>query len=259
MRNSEKKYTLITGASRGIGYELAKLFAEDNHNLLLLSRNINKLELVKDELSKINIDIKVLSIDLSREDDIQNLFDYVEKNNINIENIINNAGIGVFGNYKDIESNINQTLIDININALTKITTYFIPKLIEKNSGGILNVASTAAFCAGPKMAIYYASKAYVLNLTEAIHEECVNTNVRVSCLCPGPVKTEFQSKAGIKKSESAKKYLMDAKVVAEIGYRDFIKGKAIIIPGSKNKVLVWGNKLLPRFISRKLVFNTNK
>ena len=258
MENCKKKYTLITGASMGIGYELAKLFAKDGHNLLLVARNLDKLQLVKDELSNHNIDIRILSIDLSKNDHIQNLFNYIEINNIDVDNIVNNAGVGLFGDFKDIESNINETLIDINITALTKITTYFLPKLMIKNSGGILNVASTAAFCAGPRMSTYYASKAYVLNLTEAIHEECKGNNVRISCICPGPVKTEFQSKAGIVKSESAKKCLMDAKTVAQQGYKGFLKGKAIIIPGNKNKLLVCGNKLLPRKISRKIVLKTN-
>ena len=131
--------------------------------------------------------------------------------------------------------------------------------MIEQKSGGILNVASTAAFSSGPRMATYYASKGYVLNLTEAIHEEVKQYGVKVSCLCPGPVKTTFQSKAGIKKTESAKKYLMEADVVAKIGYFEFKKGKVIIIPGLKNKILVNANKLLPRVISRKIILKTNK
>ena len=120
-------------------------------------------------------------------------------------------------------------------------------------------MASTAAFCSGPRMAAYYASKAYVLNLTEAIYEECKEYGIKVSCLCPGPVKTSFQSKAGINKSESAKKYLMDAEEVAKISYKEFKKGKLIIIPGIKNKLLVMGNKFLPRSISRKIIMKTNK
>ena len=131
--------------------------------------------------------------------------------------------------------------------------------MIENKSGGILNVASTAAFASGPKMATYYASKAYVLNLTEAIHEELRAFGVKISCLCPGPVRTSFQSKAGINKSEKAKKYLMDADIVAKVGYEEFKKGKVIIIPGFKNKILVKANRLLPRAISRKIILKTNK
>lgn len=259
MTSNEIRYTLITGASTGIGYELAKLFARYNHNLILVARNKSKLETVKNELSKYNLDIKILSADLSKSEDIENIFNFVERNNINIDILVNNAGIGSFGDFNDIEWKKEEELIDINIKSLTRLTKYFLPKIVELKNGGILNVASTAAFCSGPRMATYYASKAYVLNLTEAIYEEYKNTGINISCLCPGPVKTSFQGKAGIKKSNAAKKYLMDAEEVARICYKDFKRGKSIIIPGKKNKLLVIGNKFLPRSISRKIVLNTNK
>lgn len=257
--NSTRNYTLITGASTGIGYELAKLFAKDRHNLILVARDEGKLETAKNELSKCNVEVKILSLDLSKSEDIQGLFNYVEMNKLNVNILVNNAGIGTFGDFSEIEWVKEEALIDINIKVLTKLTKYFLPKIIECKNGGILNVASTAAFCSGPRMAAYYASKAYVLNLTEAIYEECKDSGIRISCLCPGPVKTTFQDKAGIKKSESAKKYLMDAEEVAKVSYKDFKKGKLIIIPGMKNKLLVIGNKLLPRRISRKIILKTNK
>ena len=257
--NSTRNYTLITGASTGIGYELAKLFAKDRHNLILVARDEGKLETAKNELSKYNVEVKILSLDLSKSEDIQGLFNYVEMNKLNVDILVNNAGIGTFGDFSEIEWVKAEALIDINIKVLTKLTKYFLPKIIECKNGGILNVASTAAFCSGPRMAAYYASKAYVLNLTEAIYEECKDSGIRISCLCPGPVKTTFQDKAGIKKSESAKKYLMDAEEVAKVSYKDFKKGKLIIIPGMKNKLLVIGNKLLPRRISRKIILKTNK
>ena len=257
--NSTRNYTLITGASTGIGYELAKLFAKDRHNLILVARDEGKLETAKNELSKCNVEVKILSLDLSKSEDIQGLFNYVEMNKLNVDILVNNAGIGTFGDFSEIEWVKEEALIDINIKVLTKLTKYFLPKIIECKNGGILNVASTAAFCSGPRMAAYYASKAYVLNLTEAIYEECKDSGIRISCLCPGPVKTIFQDKAGIKKSESAKKYLMDAEEVAKVSYKDFKKGKLIIIPRMKNKLLVIGNKLLPRRISRKIILKTNK
>ena len=257
--NSTRNYTLITGASTGIGYELAKLFAKDRHNLILVARDEGKLETAKNELSKYNVEEKILSLDLSKSEDIQGLFNYVEMNKLNVDILVNNAGIGTFGDFSEIEWVKEEALIDINIKVLTKLTKYFLPKIIECKNGGILNVASTAAFCSGPRMAAYYASKAYVLNLTEAIYEECKDSGIRISCLCPGPVKTTFQDKAGIKKSESAKKYLMDAEEVAKITYKEFNKGKLIIIPGVKNKLLVLGNKFLPESISRKIILKTNK
>lgn len=252
-------YVLITGASSGIGYELAKLYANDGHNLILIARNIDKLKKVESELCKYNIEIKILSLDISKDSDIKKLFNYVEINKLNINTLINNAGIGSFGNFKDIEWEKEEALIDINIKSLTRLTKYFLPKIIESKNGGLLNVASTAAFCSGPRMAAYYASKAYVLNLTEAIYEECKEFGIKVSCLCPGPVKTGFQGKAGIKKSDAAKKYLMNAEEVAKIAYKEFNKGKLIIIPGMKNKLLVLGNKILPSSISRKIILKINK
>ena len=212
----------------------------------------------KNELSKFNIDIKILASDLKNNEDIQDLFNYIEANKLNINILVNNAGIGTFGDFNNIEWKSEEALIDINIKALTKLTKYFLPKVVKEKEGGILNVASTAAFCSGPRMATYYASKAYVLNLTEAIYEEYKAAGIKISCLCPGPVKTSFQDKAGIKKSKSAKKYLMDAEEVAKICYKDFYKGKVIIIPGFKNKLLVMGNKLMPRSISRKMVLKNN-
>ena len=259
MRTFNKEYVLITGASSGIGYELAKLYARSGQNLILIARNIDRLKKVESELNKYNVEIKILSLDISKNYDIEKLFNYVEINNLNINTLINNAGIGTFGDFKEIEWEKEEALIDINIKSLTRLTKYFLPKIIGNKNGGILNVASTAAFCSGPRMATYYASKAYVLNLTEAIYEECKEYGIKVSCLCPGPVKTSFQSKAGINKSESAKKYLMDAEEVAKISYKEFKKGKLIIIPGIKNKLLVMGNKFLPRSISRKIIMKTNK
>lgn len=256
---SNIRYTLITGASTGIGYELSKVFAKDKHNLILVSRNKTKLQAVKDELLKYNIDIKILALDLGNDEDIQSLFNYIEINKLVVNILINNAGIGSFGDFNDIEWKMEEALIDINIKALTHLIKYFLPKIVDSKNGGILNVASTAAFCSGPRMAAYYASKAYVLNLTEAIYEEYKDTGIKISCLCPGPVNTSFQGKAGIKKSKAAKKYLMDAEEVAKICYKDFNRGRLIIIPGMKNKLLVMGNKLLPRSISRKIILKTNR
>ncbi len=254
-----RKCALITGGTEGIGLELAKLFAKDNCNLIIIARNKEKLLKVKNQLeSKYNITVDILSLDLSIHSSCDKIFDFVDKKNISVDYLINNAGIGSFGFFHKGECGFEENLININIISLTNLTKYFLEKMIEKNHGGIMNVASTAAFIGGPKMAMYYSSKAYVLSLTEALHEEVKDLGIRVSCVCPGPVKTSFQSKAGIKKSEKAKKYLMDAEKVAKIAYEGFFKGKAIIIPGYKNKLLVWGTKLLPRSISRKIILKNN-
>lgn len=254
------KYTLITGGSEGIGFELAKLFACDKNNLILAARNEEKLLTAKEYIEE-NYSVKVMIIvcDLSQKDGWLKIIKAVDENKISVDNLVNNAGLGGFGAFSQAVDNFENDLININIISLTELTKYFLKEMIKRGNGGILNVASTAAFVGGPKMAMYYASKAYVLSLTEAIHDEVKGTGVRVSCLCPGPVKTKFQEKSGIKKSEKAKKYLMDAESVAKIGYSGYLKGKAIIVPGIKNKILILGNKFIPRALSRKIIMNNNK
>lgn len=255
-----KKYTLITGGTEGIGFELAKLYGKDNENLILVARDENKLKEKKAFLEKeYKIEVLILSTDLSVDNSYENIIKFVDEKNIVVDKLINNAGIGSFGEFHLGKDGFEEKIIGINIISLTNLTKHFLKEMVERKSGGILNVASTAAFVGGPKMAMYYSTKAYVLSLTEAIHDEVKDYGVKVSCLCPGPVRTSFQSKAGIKKSESAKKYLMSAKDVAKEGYKKFEKNKAIIIPGFKNKLLVIGNKLIPRALSRKIIQMTNK
>lgn len=255
-----KKYTLITGGTEGIGFELAKLYGKDNENLILVARDENKLKEKKAFLEKeYNIEVLILSTDLSVDNSYENIIKFVDEKNIVVDKLINNAGIGSFGEFHLGKDGFEEKIIGINIVSLTNLTKHFLKGMVERKSGGILNVASTAAFVGGPKMAMYYSTKAYVLSLTEAIHDEVKDYGVKVSCLCPGPVRTSFQSKAGIKKSESAKKCLMSAEDVAKEGFKKFEKNKAIIVPGFKNKVLVIGNKLIPRALSRKIIQMTNK
>lgn len=258
--NKTNKYTLITGGSEGIGFELAKLFAKDKNNIILVARNEEKLLKAKNELvDKFNIDVKIIVCDLSKNHAVDKVIKAVDENNLSVDNLINNAGIGSFGAFHEAVDNFENTLINVNIISVTELTKYFLKKMIKEGNGGIMNIASTAAFVGGPKMAMYYSSKAYVLSLTEAIHDEVKDKGIRVSCLCPGPVKTSFQEKAGIKKSDKAKKYLMNASQVAKEGYYGFLKGKAIIVPGVKNKILILGNKLIPRSLSRKIIMSNNK
>lgn len=259
MSKAERRsHVLITGATAGIGYELAKLFAMDGYNLILIARDKERLVKVKEKLEIYNINVDILSVDLSVDNSCEKVFNFVDEKNLTVDILINNAGVGSFGEFTSIAIEKELALIDINIRALTELTKHFLYKMVGNENGTIMNTASTAAFCAGPKMAAYYASKAYVLNLTEALNEEVRKKGVQVSCLCPGAVNTEFQSKSGIKKSGSAKKNIMSAKKVAEIAYKDLSKGKTIIIPGFKNKMLVLVNKFLPRVISRKIIFKMN-
>lgn len=257
--NYVEKYTLITGGSDGIGFELANIFAQNKHNLIIVARDENKLKSVKTTIMKEhNVKVEVIKCDLSLDKDCKNIIKVIEEKNLIVDNLINNAGIGSFGFFSESNDGFEKELINVNIIALTVLTKYFLKDMIKREEGGILNVASTAAFVGGPKMSMYYSSKAYVLSLTEALHEEVKGTGIRISCLCPGPVKTSFQEKAGIRKSEKTRRYLMDAKKVAYIAYTQFLKGKAIIIPGYKNKLLILGNKLIPRSWSRLIVLKSN-
>ena len=257
--NILNRYTLITGGTEGIGLELARLFATDKHNLIIIARNKDKLEDIKIKFEKeYKVIVEIIQIDLGVDKFCEKVIEIVEEKNLVVDNLINNAGIGSFGFFSEAEDGFEEKLININVIALTTLTKYFLKDMIKRGEGGILNVASTAAFVGGPKMSMYYSSKAYVLSLTEALHDEVKNLGIRISCLCPGPVKTSFQEKAGINKSEKAKKYLMDASKVAEDAYLGFIKGKAIIIPGYKNKLLILANKLIPRALSRKIILISN-
>lgn len=253
-------YTLVTGGSEGIGLELAKLFAQDKHNLILVARDELKLKKAKDDIeAQYKVKVEIVDIDFFVDKTCGKVINFVDNYNLTVDNLVNNAGIGSFGFFYEEYNNFEDDIINVNIIALTKLTKFFLNKMLKQGYGNILNVASTAAFVGGPKMALYYSTKSYVLTLTEAIHEEVKGKGINVSCLCPGPVRTSFQAKSGIKKSEKAKKYIMAPENVAKIGYEGFKKHKAIIIPGFKNKILVLGNKLIPRSISRKIILKTNK
>lgn len=252
-------YTLITGATSGIGYELAKLFAKDKNNLIIVGRDTERLKEVKAELEEVN-SIKIYSVeaDLKLEASVEKVIKFVDENNLTVENLVNNAGFGSFGHFHEVDTEKDLDMIKVNIYALTRLTKSFLPKIIELGKGGVLNVASTAAFAPGPKMSVYYATKAYVLSLTEALGEELKDTNIRITALCPGPVKTNFQSRAEVVKSEKAKKYMMDAETVAYIGYKDYFRGKLIVIPGLKNKFMIQALRIAPRSIIRKIIRGVN-
>lgn len=252
-------YTLITGGSSGIGLELAHLFARDNKNLLLVARNREKLRAVKSELESLyGITVRAISADLAIEENVYKIYEYVEKHGLIVENLVNNAGLGTFGAFTEVDIQRDMELLRVNINALTLLTKLFLPEIRALKSGGVLNVASTAGFQAGPYMSVYYASKAYVLSLTEALHEEYKDKMVRVTALCPGPVDTEFQSKSNIEKAEFAKKYIMDPAQVALAGYKGFLANKVIVIPGAKNKALIQLLRVSPRSLARKITMSTN-
>ena len=234
---------LITGASSGLGEEMAYILAKKGYDLILVARRKEKLEEIK---SNLDVDVQIINLDLSSTFNCMKLYNKVKKQEIDI--LINNAGFGLFGTFEETKLERELDMVDLNVKTVHTLTKLFLKDFMEKNSGYILNVASSAAYFSGPLMSTYYATKAYVLHLTEAIQEELkqVNSNVYVGCLCPGPFGTEFNDVAGVKfaiKSQT-KEY------VASYAIEKMFKRKPVIIPGFKMKSIIVLSKLLPRKLS---------
>ena len=254
------KTALITGASGGIGCELAKVFAKDQYNLVLVARNAAKLTQFADELQReFGISAKAVPLDLTAASAPQSLFDQLQHDSIAVDILVNNAGYGVLGEFAKVSLEDNLGQIQLNITALTHLTRLFLGPMIERRSGKILNVASTAGFQPGPLMSVYYASKAYVISFSEALANELQGTGVTVTCLCPGATDTGFQGRAGLENTLLFKKLRpMDAKTVACDGYRGLMAGKVIVISGFRNWLLAESVRFSPRrlvtAVSRKVL-----
>jgi uncharacterized protein len=243
------KIALITGASSGIGYDLCPLFAADKYDLLIVARNKSKLEEIALRLTK-RYQTKVIPIamDLSIEDSADLLYAEIKKRSLEIEVLVNNAGFGLLGEFAGANYRRLNEMMSLNIVTLTKLTRLLIPEMLNRGSGKIMNVASTAGFQPGPLMAVYYASKAYVLSFSEALANELGDSGVTVTTLCPGPTATLFQDVAGANKTLLfSKGNMMSSPEVALAGYRGMLKGKRLVIPGFRNKLLVVLVKFLPR------------
>ena len=220
-------YVLITGASGGIGYELAKLFARDHHNLVLVARSTDKLEQIAAELQSYGVTIKTITLDLTAPPAPRFLFDQLRRDNIAIDILINNAGFGIYGEFAQMPEAEILGQISLNITALTELTRLFLPPMIARRNGRIMNVASTAAFQPGPFLAVYYATKAYVLSFSEAIANELRGSGVTVTCFCPGATHTDFARRAGVENSRLFKIVGgMSADKVALDGYRAVMEGR---------------------------------
>ena len=244
------KTVLITGASSGIGYEFAKIYAKKGYNLVITARRKNNLERIKQELESFDtaICVDIIVLDLSKQNSAKELYEVVKQRGILIDTLINNAGFGVYGNFieTDIEKEID--MIEFNIKSLVVLTKLFLKDMVSRNNGTIINVASTAAFQPGPLMSVYYASKSFVLSFTEAIRNEVRDTNVNISVLCPGPTDTEFEKSASLEESSLFTKLkVMKPEKVAIIGYRGINRNKSVIIPGILNNILITFNKIIPR------------
>ena len=239
---------LITGASGGIGYELAKLFARDHHNLVLVARSAEKLAEVANELQADGITVKTVALDLSEAPAPKFLFDQLQREGIAIDILINNAGFGAFGEFAQMRHQEILGQINLNITALTQLTRLFLQPMLSRRSGRIMNVASTAGFQPGPLMAVYYATKAYVISFSEAIANELRNSGVTVTCFCPGATHTGFAARAGNDRSRMFKKLgAMSAEKVALDGYRAVMEGRTLAISGVQNWLVAQSTRFGPR------------
>lgn len=242
---------LITGASGGIGYEFAKLFARDHHDLVLVARSGDKLAQVAAELKTNGITVRTVSLDLAAPPAPKFLFDQLLREGVAVDILINNAGFGAFGAFGAFVQMAEEEIfgqINLNITALTELTRLFLPPMIARHSGRIMNVASTAGFQAGPLMAVYYATKAYVISFSEALANEVHNSGVTVTCFCPGATHTGFARRAGTEKSRLFKQFgAMSAEKVALDGYRAVMQGRGLVISGLHNWALANSTRFAPR------------
>jgi len=252
---------LITGASAGIGHELSKVFAENGFNIVLVSRNKKKLEHIAGELESLyGIKAKVIAKDLCKPLAPQELYDEISADGIGIDVLVNNAGIGINGRFTDFNKEKIVDVIQLNITSLTILCRLFGTDMVKKRSGRILNVSSTAAFQAGPLMSSYYASKAYVQMLSEALNYEFGKDAVTVTALCPGPTQTEFFDRNDMAGANVANgPWMMKASDVAKAGFAGLMKGKMIVIPGFINKLLAFFVRFTPRKVTAAIICYLNQ
>jgi len=239
---------LITGASGGIGYELAKLFARDHHNLVLVARNADKLTTVANELQTQNVTVKTITLDLAQPLAPKFLFDQLHREQFSLDILINNAGFGAYGEFGQMPMHEILGQIDLNVRGLTELTRLFLPPMLARRNGRIMNVASTAGFQPGPLMAVYYATKAYVISFSEALANELRNSGVTVTCFCPGATHTGFGKRAGNDQTRIFRQFgAMRAERVALDGYRAVMEGRTLAISGLHNWTVAQSTRFAPR------------
>jgi hypothetical protein len=254
MNAANSETVLITGASSGIGQELAKCFAADGCRLILLARNTEALEALAGELRQANqIEALVLTADLSRSETPARVFKELQGRGIAVDILVNNAGFGAQGEFAGLALQRQLEMLQVNITALTELTGLFLPGMIERRHGGVLNVGSVAGFLPGPGMAVYYATKAFVLSFTEALAEELGGSGLTVTALCPGPTASNFSNVARGQKVRRLKSVKMPAQTVASHGHSAFRTGKLLAIPGGQNQFLTILVRIAPRWLVRKM------
>jgi len=243
------RIALITGASAGLGAEFSRQLSKKGYRLVLAARRKDRLDALVDELG----DARAVEIDLSRAGAAAELIRDIESAGEQIDLLVNNAGFGLRGRVVALDPARQREMIDLNCGALTELCRAVAPAMAGRGSGAILNLASTAAFQPGPYMAVYFATKAYVLSFTEALHEELKPHGVKVSALCPGPTRTEFGEVAGIRTLGQFDRLAMESGPVVRAGLEGLEANRAIVIPGAVNKAGAWSTRLVPRSIVRKI------
>jgi uncharacterized protein len=250
---------LVTGASSGIGLELARCFAGDGSRLVLVSRKGNALEELAAELRKAHkIQAQIVTADLAQPDSPTRLLAQLQAAGLKIDVLVNNAGFGAQGKFVELPLGRQLEMLQLNITSLTHLTRLLLPGMVERRRGGVVNVASTAAFQPGPGMGVYYATKAYVLSFTEALAEEVLGTDVTVTAVCPGPTATNFGAAANMRGLEGVRRVAMSAAAVARLGHRAFRRGKVVAVTGFRNQVPAFLVRLFPRLFVRKLTKRFN-
>ena len=254
-RKGEGQTALVTGASAGIGIDLAECFAKDGYDLVLAARSEAALNEVATRLAgKYKVKAAIVALDLGAQGAGHALADAIAAKGIAIDIVVNNAGYGIAGAFDGSEEAAQLGMIDLNVRALVELTHIYWPQMLRNKRGGVLNVASTAAFQPGPLMAVYYASKAFVLSFSEALWKEAEGTGVHVSCLCPGPTESKFRERAGTGKTKLSRVGTpMSSESVARVGYRAFQKNRRVIVTGMRNKLLAG----LAPFLPRKMLLST--
>ncbi len=253
-RTYSKTTALITGASGGIGLELSRLFAQDGYDLILVARSTEKLQALAVELERAHgITVTILPADLSQPNAAQELYRQVQAKDIRVDALVNNAGFGILGALATAPLEDSLEMIQLNLASLTILTQLFLPDMIKRRFGRILNVGSTGSFSPVPTMAVYGATKAYVLSFSEAIAEELRGTGVSVTALCPGVTITGFQARSGVGEARMVTMGSMTAGRVAAIGYRALMRGQPVIIPGFWNSLMIFVTRFAPRSLMARI------
>ncbi len=249
-----KSYALITGASSGIGRELAVIAARENHNLILVARSEDKLQVLAEELKTGQIDIQILAINLSAPSAAQDIYAFCRRNKLRIDTLINNAGFGDYGDFAHSNLGRQREMIDLNIRTLTELTHLLLPQMLVRGEGKILNLGSVASFLPGPLMSVYFASKAYVLSFSQALAEELRGTGVSVTCLCPGPTQSNFGKVARVGNKNAITTAKVTAAEVAGLGWHALQAGKTVAIYGFGNKIAIQLIKFTPRNLLARII-----